>query len=257
MALTPLSLLLAGCGTSGLNNSEADANVSTRAEVSAIEGYRELRLGMPFEEAISAAGPNALGAYSISECTREMPIRGCVVHPDRDAGAVYEVRDGIPYHLDLAFNRLGRLTDIGLEYRRQGDVTAEQCLDIHARTLDWLVERYGAIRSSSGGEGGEFVEKTRTSPAGNGFRYGQRSTSEFITHPARTVSGIAAVREDTAITRWDSQRYASVLSSFLILVGRPECQVSVKFSEPESIERWQPSPQVQADLDRAARAATR
>lgn len=135
-----------------------------------LEGYGGLVLGSSFEEAMSAAPPSSFNAYGLKECIEDMPMRGCFLSPDDDL-TVFRRVQGIPYALQLEFNRLGALTDITLRFSRRrtyddnldpvpATITEKECSDILARTVDWVSQDYGILVAKRPKGSGDNATKT-------------------------------------------------------------------------------------------------
>lgn len=208
-----------------------------RAERQPLEGYGALKFGSSFRDAITNVGSDRFNPWGFNECLDDMPLKGCFLSPDTDA-APFVIEGGIPYKLMLDFNKYDRLTDIGLRYDREGEITREECLSIHARTVDWVTRQYGPLWASVGKEP-RITEKT--TPGGNKYLLGDVPRESFVTTPMRTFSSPPpAELRKKPITQWDNERYVSLLSHFIVVDGKPMCGVSLDFNEPESVERRPP-----------------
>jgi hypothetical protein len=225
--------LLAGCAADQPAN---QANAAASSSREAIAGYRNISFGRTFAEAVAEIGASNFNSISIAECPGEMPLRGCFLSPNHERTAPFEMRDGIPYFLDLSFNRRDRLTDIGLSYRREGAISSQQCREIHGRTLDWLIEDFGPFREGSQPlSTGWRNEQVRTA-AGHTFSVGVAPDGDHVSALMRTAPA-SRFNPASSITTWDDQRYVSLMSSFIRVNGRPHCHVTVGVHEPRSIER--------------------
>lgn len=221
--------LLAGCGKG--QSHEESKGVPQRP---AIDGYRAIKLGSTFEANVAALGSDRFNPYGVKECLDDLPLRGCAM--GSLDGRVYDVRDGISYALSLVFNKHDKLTDIELQYKREGNISKAECLSISERTLDWLVTDYGPFGSARNPK--ETTQMTpRKTLAGNPYFVALMS-GDFVTVPMRTEpSSLVANKESLPITKWGNERYASLLSTFILVDKKPICDVTVEFSEPQSVER--------------------
>lgn len=237
-AIMPLlvSVTLIGCGSNAASeNGSAAAGVAATAR-KAIDGYGDIKFGSSFVSAIGLLGHEPFNPVAVSECFKDLPIKGC--HLTRNAEHIFEMRAGIPYSLTLMFNKLDKLTDIGLDYSREGDVKRADCLSLHERTLDWLVADYGQLRTPVSSKEEGPIEGRRTSQ-GNTYQLGAPGENGgFVTLPMRTVSTpTRAAVETKPIPEWNDQRYVSLLSVFIVVDGKPMCMVNADFNEPRTVLR--------------------
>jgi len=208
-----------------------------RAERPPLKGYGALNFGSSFTDAIASVGSDRFNPFGFNECLDDLPLKGCFLSPDTDA-APFVIEGGIPYMLMLDFNKYDRLTDIGLKYDREGEITREECLSIHERTLDWATRQFGPFWASAGKEP-RITE--RTTPGSNKYLLGDVPGDNFVTAPMRTLSSPPSVTlQKKPITQWDNERYVSLLSHFIVVDGKPMCGVNLDFNEPQSVERRPP-----------------
>lgn len=226
------SSMLASCG-SGADAQSSDNTHNAGGTPQEIDGYAGIKFGASLNEALATFDVRLFNPAGLSDCLKDLPLKGCFLSGDREA-TPFQIKDGIPYRLTLSFNRLDKLTDIDLNYDREGDISRDQCLEMHERTLDWMVREYGAMRAASSKEGSD---EARTTPAKNPYFVGTGKDGFFVTRPMRTAANIEPVVADQPITKWDNRRYTSLLTHFLVVDGKPMCGVNVSFSEPESVER--------------------
>lgn len=200
------------------------------------DGYAGLKFGISFNDALAATRTDLFNPYSIKGCLIELPIRGCMLHPESNL-ATYLSRDGVPYALGLAFNKHDKLTDISLEFGRETIEDAaqtmrkEDCIAIHDRTIDWLASEFGRFDNK---RWKDDVTLTKTA-VGNPY---QVSTSP----PADTFFASAS-------QTLDDKRGITVMSHWMKFDdGSTNCSVGVQFRKPDSIERWTASPDLERDL---------
>lgn len=204
-----------------------------------LKGYADLNFGASFEEALAVAGASAFNAYGISKCSEEIPIRGCLLTGEESS--TFRRIDGIPYRLQLAFNKFGTLTDISLEFvRRSTDnedndrvpasITADECRDIIERTIDWVSRDFSKIQVRDGD--GSTESKILTTAAGNKYR-NSGSANSFLAE---------------GFIPFKSGREIYLLSHFLTIDGEPDCSVDISFQESDKIPRWKVDPKMEAEL---------
>lgn len=180
-----------GCGRA------TDAGLPKEAEASPakISGWGQLKLGQTFEDALVIVASGRFDPIGMRECLNELPLRGCGIYEPASEIAV-ERKDGIPYHRSLSFNRLGQLTDIGLRFAKEGDVTPAECLDVHGRTLDWLTRDHGPLAQ-------RVTEERHTnqkSPGGVSFEVSAPiEDGSFIVPHARSVGSTTIGQRRRAI----------------------------------------------------------
>lgn len=107
-------------------------------------------------EAVGSVGSERFNPSGMKECLEDLPLKGCFLSPDTDAEP-FVIEDGIPYKLSLDFNKYDRLTDIGLSYRREGQITRTECLSIHERALDWVNNQFSPLWPLLSDERGRYV----------------------------------------------------------------------------------------------------
>lgn len=210
--------------------SEASPSSGGAESLRELEGFGGVQLGSTFEEAIIAAPPDLFNPYGLSKCLNDMPIRGCFLSP-RDEKAAFRRIDGIPYGLQLEFNRFGALTDIAMKFTRRREYDAEgnivaanitklECTNIIERTIDWVTAEYGALSRDRPKEPGTREAKTEKGNA-------------YWIQESNDGSGLMAV----GAIKMARGRRVGVFAHFLILNGEPDCDVSVSFAEAEEVER--------------------
>ena len=223
--------IIAGVAIS-LTASCADAGNGSGAVQSEreLEGFGGVALGATFEETMAVAPPQLFNPYGLSKCLEEIPMRGCFLSP-RDELAAFRRIDGIPYGLNLEFNRFGALTDITLKFtrRRQYDgdlnpvaakITKSECADLIERTIDWVTADYGSLAGDRPKEAG-----TRDAKTAKGNAYWVQNSDDG--------SGLMAI----GALKMNRGRSVRVFAHFLVLDGEPDCDISVSFAEAEKVER--------------------
>lgn len=231
--LVGAGIVIAACSDVGITNNQPSAPTQQRP----IDGYGNIRLGTSFMDAIGSLGRDLFNSLDVSRCVRDLPIAGCLLTPSVD-GRPFEMREGIPYTLSLSFNRDDRLTDIGLGYAREGGISQADCLRIYERTLDWATREHGAFHVRQEPPEPTVRRQSRRTSAGNTYEVGFMREQSFVTAVSRTVSGrMDASRARGSIYDWDDQRFVTLLSSFIVVDGNPNCEVRLSFQEPQSVAR--------------------
>ena len=198
-----------------------------------VEGYGELKFGMSFDEVISVTGLKLYNPVSLQNCLRDRSIRGCLLIP-RNNLITYQTVEGISYGLGLAFNKFDRLTDIELNFiRRTIDdpsqrISIEDCLSIYQRTADWIVKEYGPFDLPSSEN--QKISSNEITAAGTKYSIYRSSKTTFLANNYKNFS---------------NRRKLSVFS-----FAQPDsCEVSVKWEEPENVERYELSADQKAKLE--------
>lgn len=231
-----ICLLTGGCMKQEANNSVAEA--AARPEPSGING---LALGSSFEDVIGSLRPNLFNPVSLKECFDDLPLLGCSL--SRNENAVFMRKNGIPYALQLSFNRLDKLTDIQVSFRREKQISAAQCKDIMARTVDWTTEQYGAltiepVRRRWSAKERKNVDLQRT-PQGHEVAFSKAVDDTGYTslfhRLARTP--FRKARDDAKAPEEALERTLTVFSSYIVVGGDPICDVDVSIEEPAAVER--------------------
>lgn len=195
-----------------------------------LAGYGGLVLGSTFEEAMLVASPRLFNPYGLNECMQDMPVSGCFLSP-RDELATFQRIEGIPYGLQLEFNRFGALTDITLKFTRRrtfdddlnpvsATITRSECLDIVDRTVDWVTGEYGSLAAKRPND-----PKTQAATTAAGSVYWMQDSTDG--------SGFVATGEAPI----QNGRSVGIFAHFLMLDGEPDCDLSVSFEESDEIER--------------------
>lgn len=209
-------------------------------------GFGDFRLGDDFTAVIRTAKPSTLNSYSLAICERDMAITGCLLGPSSKETLTY-VRDAIPYTYTFSFNKMGKLTDIAITFRREGKITGNQCLDILSRTVDWASTDFGELRRRrlpgketedsdrliklTTREGRSFW-KTTTDKDGNFL-------SEFLFSNADSwLKRVANGKEEL----YSPTAYTSILASYIVVNSKPYCDVSLTIADGDTIERRDMNP---------------
>jgi hypothetical protein len=222
-------MTLAGCDAAPSANEN-----TTQPSHEPLKGYANLKFGSTLMEALGETGTERFNAYGLKECLDDMPLKGCFLSPDSDA-APFLIEAGIPYKLGLDFNKFDKLTDIRLSYDREGNITFDECLSLHERTLDWLTKQYGQLRESINPK--EKTEQRKT-PAGNTYSLWRSEDGHFGTSFMRTAPATLpdSVRQKPT-PEWDNERYLDLFSHYLVMDGKSICSIGFEFKEPKSVER--------------------
>ncbi|MGE3745166.1 MAG: hypothetical protein AB7G25_05540 [Sphingomonadaceae bacterium] len=230
LALALLALHATGCEISA----EPRDDMAEAARLQAIDGYGGIKLGSTFNEVLAITGSSLFNRVGLGDCVNDLPLKGCILTENMQ-NTPFDIKDGIPYTLVLDFNKRDQLTDISLHYDRAGGITAEQCMEIHERTLDWLTPIYGRLHI--GPSNNKSDVETRRTAKGNVYRVG-KSAGFLITTAMRTARApIPANAGEMPISKWNGERYLWLGSRFIVLSGQPMCSVRAQFSEPDSVER--------------------
>lgn len=221
------ALTLGACG------STSPVLPSEEQKASSIDGYETLKFGMSFAEATGLTGLSRFNPAAVKGCLVDLAVRGCLLTPDNNLVSYASV-DGVPYTLGLSFNRFDKLTDISLKYDREmiddpdQKVSLEDCKAIHERTADWLVKDFGPFELKK--ERG--VETVKTA---NGSEY-----SYYLDG----TTFLASFQKNLA-----DNRRVSLMSHYMILGSNTSCSIDAEFSEPQSVERWEMSPDEKKEFD--------
>jgi len=227
---------LAACGERHADHT-AKSSIDAAPAFKPIDGFNGLELGGSFEKLIGNLDTSLFYPGSIAECFPDLPLKGCRLLGPREN--VYTMRDAIPYSLSLAFNRRGFLTDIGLHFRREGQIDDEQCRDIFGRTLDWVASDFGPLDFRNSKAPAKEPLVWAKSPKGVTYAYGAPSRDgSFVTKFMRVKS----LRETTRKVGEEVRYYAlnrnlNVFASFIMVDENPICSVDVTFAEPDAVER--------------------
>ncbi len=238
------ALAMAALGSCGPSDNSVGRNPRQ------LDGYAGLKLGSTFEEAMLVAAPRDFNPYGLKECLEDMPIKGCFLSPESNLTTFLRVQ-GIPYGLQLEFNRLGALTDITLKFTRErtydddlnpvpATITKSECSSIVERTVDWVSAEYGNLGSKQHNRSDSKLAKTA-----KGNAYWQDKATD------RT--GVFA----TGDVKMKGSRSVGLLAFFFLVDGEPYCSVSVSFEESPKIERRISDPDGQAELKQVDEKAAR
>jgi len=191
---------------------------------------------MSFEDALGATDVALFNPYGLKECYHDIALRGCLLSR-KDDDTVFDVRDGITYALSLSFNKHGKLTDVILQYSRDGEISADECEGLFARTADWVAKDYGPLLRVPTSAAGETAAERR-SPGGIAYPRWRGTDGNQIMGILYTDTGRlkAGQKEGGQERTWD-RRAANVFATYFVIRSQPTCMVDVQFSEPSAIER--------------------
>lgn len=219
--------LIASCSTGGVQAEQSPRELN---------GYAGLLLGSTFDKAMLVASPSDFNPYGLKECLEDLPIRGCFLSPENEL-TIFRRVQGIPYGLQLEFNKLDALTDITLKFvrRRTYDedlnpvpttIKKSECSDILERTIDWVAAEYGSIAVVR-----PKAAEMRAAKTAKGNAYWMDSSADG--------SGYVAIGE----APMKSGRSVKLFGYFLILDGDPDCSISVSFNDADKVVRRIDNPQ--------------
>lgn len=247
LALTIFGLV--ACSPTKSSKTPTDAPTTVYRTV---DGFRDLKFGSKFEDVIGKTDTSIFNPYSMKECFDQLALRGCglSVNTDDDGNTkgVYEMRDGIGYGVALEFNNLDRLTDISLEFRRTGRVTADECRGVYVRTADWVAKEYGPMSYLRAGDDPSRRDPNSiytTTPGGIPFYYLKP------TRDGGTVMSFLHLKSEQArqTKQKDGKtlietlsRAVTVFGSYIVVGSDAHCDIDVMFAEPDAVPRGHPLP---------------
>ena len=189
---TALMVALMGCGQAQPGN---DTSSAPAPSYKPIGEYKGIKLGSSFEDVIGTVEADLFNPYGLKECFHDLALRGCGLSRKSD-DTVFDMREGVPYALKLDFNRKDKLAEIGLNYHHEGSITGQQCRDILATTIDWIVKDYGPMTYLRPGdkpdaklEANNVIART---PGGTAYAYlnpeaNGRYVTQFLQMASETV----------------------------------------------------------------------
>lgn len=240
-----VAAILSACSNEPSANANANANdeaSTTQPKYTPIGEYKGVKLGSSFEDIIGSVDSDLFNPYGLKECFRDIALRGCGLSRKSD-DTMFDMKGGVPYTLKLSFNRNDKLTDIGLNYHREERISGKQCRDIFARTVDWVALDYGPLTYHRTGEKaeakGEKDNIEAKTPAGNIYAFLKPDregsyVTQFMHLTSEKVNRKAVGGKTEVAT---TNRGISLFSSFIVVDGKPICDVDLEFREPDTVER--------------------
>ena len=190
-----------------------------------LEGVAGLSFGSDVEDVIRLIGVSNFHPALLGECLNDIPVKGCVLSSNDDATLISI--EGIPLHGNFRFNTKGQLTEIGLSYRREGEITRDQCSEMVGRLIDGIVGEYGRLEKSTFNEGKGVVQ--RTTKKGTNYRVFEANNGGFLMTSMRTLGRLERADTSKPITEWDDQPYVAPSAFFLNGSGTPLCLLTATF----------------------------
>lgn len=189
------------------------ADGSAVQERDSLNGYGPFQFGASFSDVYSRVAVLDFNSVGLRECMNEMALKGCLLLQEGD-GAYYEIRDGIPFRLRLAFTTHGKLNDITLKHENDAGIAAEQCEELLARTFDWVQAEVGPL------------SPVREKPA-NGAITTTEGGVEYRLDRAESGGFVGLMGR-----KFPDQREVSVLGAFIPLSSSKKiCKVDVSFQD--------------------------
>lgn len=210
--------------------SPQSAKPQERAE-KPVEGWGPFRLGMDYDAALAAMPEARWNPSALEDCQNDLALKGCIL--SQYQGILITV-DGIGFSPSLVFDKHGKLIEISLDYRHEGRVGRNDCLDVYGRSLDFVAKEYGPLAfPNAKAEPGWVTEQRRT---GGGVIYSVGSkmgAQTFVTQPIRGEIGGVQFPTALPITKWNTRPYVSAIAFLITVDGKNICQLSVTYSQPE------------------------
>lgn len=223
--------LLTGCGSNSAPTKSEQAEAS-KPQTKPIDGYGDVKFGQSFNEVMAAYGQR-FDAYYIRSCYKDLAINGCSLATTGDVP--FQMIEGIPYRLTVQFNKFDKVTDVQLQYAREGSaINSDDCRSIHERTLDWLTRDYGKFYSPNY----DPIARQFRTPAGNAYSSGvPNKEGSWVALFARTYTGVPSPDVlKKPLPKWDNRRYVQLFTTYIVAAGN-HCNVYAEFSEPGSVPR--------------------
>lgn len=235
IVLLLLPLVCAACSSESAKAPEAKAEA-----LPPLTGWKNLKFGMSFSDALAEIPQISWNAYAMNECLDVMATKGCFLSADE--GEAFAPDEGIPFSPQLSFNKFGKLTDINLQYEQRTRITRVECLELHERTLDRLTREVGTMRfpDEKKSEKPENDATREVRPTAGRARYSvwsKNDGSAFVTQPMRTHFEGVALPTTKPIPQWNDQAYVSLMSTFITVDGDPICSVSVSYESSPKVPR--------------------
>lgn len=236
---TAFMVALTGCGQAQSGN---NASPAPAPSYKSIGEYKGIKLGSSFEDVIGTVDADLFNPYGLKECFRDLALRGCGLSRKSD-DTMFDMREGVPYALKLDFNRKDKLAEIGLNYHREGSITGQQCRNILATTIDWIVKDYGPITYLRPGdephvklEADNVIAKT---PGGTTYAYLKPEANgsyvtQFLHLASEKIERKMVEGKRQVLT---TKRGISLFSSYIVVDRKPICDVDLQLREPDSVER--------------------
>lgn len=222
--------VIAGCEGKASQGTPQELQ-SAEPENKAIGGFADIKLGQDFSETLAAHGKE-FDPHSLQSCQEDLPINGCTLTTPRD-GAPFRMIEGIPYRLDVKFNKEAKVTDVELEYSRNGKgINGEDCRAILRRTLEWLMKDYGHIYSDAGKDAREVGVPTDRSKVGG--------SSDWAFFARSSIAPPSNAMLKKGLSNWDDRRYVAIDTFFNVVDGEARCTINVAFKEPDKVPRQDP-----------------
>lgn len=208
-------------------------------KVQELAGIDGLTFGMSLTEALSTVPASFFSGLALKQCQETGALYGCLVLPKSDL-STYKTKGGVPYTIQLAFNKFDKLTDIELKYDRRPDyegagpkLSRDECRSIFERTLTWVREEQGPLSQKKDVESGEVRHDL---PGGHSYRSYETGGS--------IVASLAAAKA--------GGRSVDVMLTYIKVDRDPYCSVSVSYEDSRAVERWKIDPSERPVMENAA-----
>lgn len=201
--------LVAGCTPSG-----DTAGGAEKAGVSQIDGYGPIKFGSSFTATIGELGHSRFNPSGVADCFSNMATDGCFLSPAEET-SFYEMKDGIPYSLQLDFSKYDKLFQVSLRYEREGTITRDNCRDVFERTLDWVRREYGDLTPIYNTRD---TYTTRRTAGGFQYKLGTGANGFFAAFTERKFEG---------------RRRVAPHAVFIVVDGKRICRIDVDFTDAE------------------------
>lgn len=162
-SILSVALLSSACGDARTSDEEVPLGSQSTIQQ---PGFQNIKIGASLDETLGLVGDTYYGAEDIVGCQMSMPSDGCILVWNNWA-VPYVKLNGVPYRLNLTFDRWDKLTDLTLVFsRRENDLSAGQCAEVYERTLSWLTTEYGTFDELAGAplEAPDFLKSLRAPP---------------------------------------------------------------------------------------------
>lgn len=148
--------------------------------------------------------------------------------------AIFEVIEGIPFHLSAWFNRFDKLTDIDLVYVGPDGISTDECMSIFERSVDWVSNNYGPMYGrpmNPKDDPSKFV--TRTTPSGLEYELWLDGDSAAPLLMRTAPTDFPLESRSLNINEWNDDQFVYVAA----VKVTDMCEVNIKFNDSPSVER--------------------
>ena len=110
--------------------------------------FRGHSFGINLEDAVTQLPARLFNPLSLQGGYEGVSTKGCNLYSTSGAEGIYRRKMGVPYGLQLGFDKFDKLAEVTLTYGQSGEFSKSKCMEVFLRTHAWMSGAFGKAKSN-------------------------------------------------------------------------------------------------------------